>query len=100
MGASIGKDRHQFAPISFQLTAVIQIARDLQKGKDTPLWVAVDELVREKLAAKPVPSTVSACRSAPAGDDEASGSVEAADACAHNPLWVLFALVGGSFLRF
>jgi len=91
--ASIGKDMHQYAPISFQLTAATQIARDLQKGKDTPLWVAVDELVREKLAAKPVPSTVSACGSAPAG-------VEASDAYAHEPLWALFALVGGYLLWF
>lgn len=91
--ASIGKDRHQFAPMSFQLTAATQIARDLQKGKDTPLWVAVDELVREKLAAKPAPSTASACGSpAPA--------VDASDAYAHEPLWVLFALVGGYFIWF
>merc|ERR1712139_97584 len=93
--ASIGKYSHQYAPISFQLTAVTQIARDLQKGKDTPLWVAIDELVREKLAAKPVPSTatVSACASAPAGDEVSAAYVL-------EPLWVLFAFVGGYFFWF
>jgi len=92
--ASIGKDRHQLAPISFQLTAVTQIARDLQKGRDTPLWVAVDELVREKLAAKPAPSTASACASGGAGDQASAA------AYAHEPLWLLFALVGGYFFWF